>query len=339
MAQIIDLEVPTKSRTARPERRRTSRARREATWGYVFISPWVVGLLVFTAIPIVASLVLSMTNYDLLRPENTQFVFLDNFFWAANDPSTVTSAYNTVKFAVLTIPMGILTALVIALLVNHKLLAGKRVFRTLFFIPIQIPITASVFMWLGFIIGTQGVPLAWLQTTSMDIGTNLSGLPLIGSLAGVWPTGWFSDPTWTMPLLILMGVWGVGNMALIFLAGLQNVPTELHEAARVDGAGPWRAFRNVTIPMISPMLFYNLLLSVIGTAGYFTQAYVLGGSTGAPNQQILLYNVNLYNVAWNYNSMGRGCALAWIMFAVVLAIAVLLFRTANSWVYYAGAER
>jgi multiple sugar transport system permease protein len=336
MAGIIDIETPKKVMPARP-RHSVSQTRREAAWGYIFISPWLIGLLAFTGIPILASFVLSLTDFDLLKPDQIHFVFLSNYAWAANDPDTMTSIQNTLKFAAVSIPLTVISSLAIAMLVSHKLLAGKRVFRTLFFLPVQIPVTASVFMWLAFVIGTQGVPVAWLQSTSMSIGDVLSGLPAIGLLAPMWPTGWFTDASWMMPLLILMGIWSIGNMTLIFLAGLQGVPTELYEAAQVDGAGAWKTFRNVTVPMISPMLFYNILLSVIATAGYFTQAYVLGGSMG--NKQILLFNVNLYNVAWNYDEMGRGCALAWILFAAVLGIAVLLFWSAKHWVYYAGAER
>jgi len=336
---IIDIDAKSKAAEARPPRHRLSASRREATWGYIFISPWLLGLALFTAIPIAASFVLSLTDYDLLKPERIKFVFLNNYFWAASNADTTTAVLNTLKFAAFSIPLTILTALSIALLVNHKLLAGKRVFRTLFFIPVQIPVTASVFMWLGFLIGTQGVPLAWLQTNSMALGDFLSRLPVIGLLAPVWPAGWFTDASWTMPALILLGLWSIGNMTVIFLAGLQSVPTELYEAAQVDGAGPLKTFRNVTLPMISPMLFYNLILSIIATAGYFTQAYVLGGPLGYPNEQILLYNVNLYNQAWNYNAMGRGCALAWILFAFVIAVAILLFKSARSWVYYAGADR
>jgi multiple sugar transport system permease protein len=136
-----------------------------------------------------------------------------------------------------------------------------------------------------------------------------------------------------------MTIWGIGNMTLIFVAGLQGVPTVLYDAVRVDGAGRWQTFRTVTLPMISPMFLYNLILSIIAAAGYFTQAYVLGGSMGDPNKQLLLYNVNLYFWGWTNDAMGRACALAWIMFTVLIVIAAILFRTSSRWVYYAGNER
>jgi multiple sugar transport system permease protein len=334
---IIEDTVVSIRRT-RPKSR-PSASRREAAWGLIFLSPWLIGLAVFTAIPILASLVLSMTDFNIVAPDRIHFVFLNNYLWAASDNATLNSIYVTLKFAAVSIPVTVGVALAIAMLVNHRLLMGKRVLRTLFFIPVQIPITASVFMWVGFLVGTGGLPIAQMQTYSQDFGTFLSSLPLVGALAPYWPTGWFTDGTWALPVLILMGVWTVGNMTLIFLAGLQGVPTELYEAAKVDGAGPWRTFLNVTLPMISPMMFYNLLLSIIATAGYFTQAYVLGGSFFFGGPQIDVYNFNLYTEAWTYNSMGRGCALAWMMFAVVIAVAILLFRTASRWVYYAGGDR
>ena len=330
-------ELP--SMTLRPRRsfRGPKASVREAGWGFFLISPWLVGLVVFTAIPILASLLLSFTNYDLLHPEKIRWVGLNNYAWAASDATTVSSALLTIKFAVVSVPLTIAMALGIALLVNHRLLVGKRVFRTLFFLPVQIPVTASVFIWLGFVTGANRMPMAWLQSTSTSIAQTLSHLPVFSTLAAVYPTGWFTDKTWTLPWLILMSVWGIGNMTLIFLAGLQAVPTRLYEAARVDGAGAWRTFRHVTLPMISPMVFYNLILSVIGVAGYFTQAF-LWSSNSRGRGQTNVWNLNLYNIGWGNDSMGKACALAWILFLVVIAISVVLFWTARRWVYYAGGD-
>jgi len=331
-------ELPT--RTVRPARssRGLKASVREAGWGFFLISPWIVGLLVFTAIPILASLLLSFTNYDILNPDKIRWVGLDNYAWAASDATTLSSALLTIKFAVVSVPLTIATALGIAMLVNHRLLVGKRTFRTLFFLPVQIPVTASVFIWLGFVSGARGMPIAWLQSTSTSIAQTLSSLPVFSTLATVYPTGWFTDRSWTLPWLILMSVWGIGNMTLIFLAGLQAVPTRLYEAARVDGAGAWRTFRHVTLPMISPMVFYNLVLSIIGVAGYFTQAYLWSSNSRAGGQTDV-WNLNIYTTGWTFNAMGRACALAWIMFLVLIVVAVSLFRTSSRWVYYAGSER
>ena len=330
-------ELPARTVRPAPSSHRPRASVREAGWGFFLISPWIVGLLVFTAIPIIASLLLSFTNYDILHPDQIRWVGLDNYAWAASDATTLSSALLTLKFAAVSVPLGIGVALGIALLVNNRLLVGKGVFRTLFFLPVQIPVTASVFIWLGFITGANRMPMAWLQSTSTSIAQTLSHLPVFSTLATVYPTGWFTDRSWTLPWLILMSVWGVGNMTLIFLAGLQTVPTTLYDAARADGASAWRTFRHVTLPMISPMVFYNLILSIIAVAGYFTQAYLWSLNTRAGGQTDV-WNLNLYTTGWNFNAMGRACALAWILFVVVIAISVVLFWTARRWVYYAGAD-
>jgi ABC-type sugar transport system permease subunit len=296
--------------------------------------------VIFTGIPIIASLVLSFFSYDILRPERARFVFLDNYRWALADPDTQWSFLITLKFAAVTIPLTIGAALATAVLVNHRLLAGKRVIKTLFFLPAQIPITASVLMWTAAYAGSGGMPMYWLRSTSASIGEALSRLPIVGPfMAANWPTGWFADAGWSLPALMIMGIWGIGNMTLIFVAGLQAVPTSLYDAAKVDGCGRWQAFRAVTLPMISPVMFYNLILAIIAAAGYFTQAYLLGGSSGDPNGQLLLYNVNVYQWGWTFDAMGRACALAWIMFGVLIVVAAVLFRTSSRWVYYAGSGR
>ena len=330
-------ELSAKTVRPGPSSRPPKASVREAAWGFLFISPWIVGLVLLTAIPIIASLLLSFTNYDILHPELIRWVGLDNYAWAASDPATSSAAWFTLKFALVSVPLGMATALGIAILVNHRLLVGKRVFRTLFFLPVQIPVVASVFMWLGFVTGARGMPITWLQDTSTSIAQTLSSLPVFSTLATVYPTGWFTDRSWTLPWLILMSVWGVGNMTLIFLAGLQTVPTGLYDAARADGASAWRTFRHVTLPMISPMVFYSLILSIIGVAGYFTQAYLWSLNSRAGGQTDV-WNLNLYTTGWDFNAMGKACALAWILFVVVIAISVLLFWTAKHWVYYAGAD-
>src|SRR5450756_2856548 len=169
-------ELPT--RTVRPARssRGLKASVREAGWGFLLISPWIVGLLVFTAIPIIASLLLSFTNYDILNPDKIRWVGLDNYAWAASDAATLSSAFLTLKFALVSVPLTIATALGIAMLVNHRLLVGKRVFRTLFFLPVQIPIVASVLIWIGFISGANAMPLTWMQSTSTSLAATLNAL-------------------------------------------------------------------------------------------------------------------------------------------------------------------
>lgn len=310
-------------------------AQRDTAWGLAFLSPWFIGLLLFYAVPMLVSFVLSLTDFDLTKPSQIHFVGLNNYAWMFTDDGTTQSMFITVKFAVMSVPLTIFSALGIAILVNQKLLVGKRVFRTLFFMPVQIPLVASVIVWIDFLNGRNG----WLKYLLEGVAHTLGQIPFLGFMSSFTSPNWFGDDFWALPGLVLIGIWGVGNMMLIFLAGLQSVPTELYEAARVDGAGAWKQFRHVTMPMISPVFFYNLLLNIIGTAQYFTQVYVLAGPLGNPDHQTYVYNLNLYDQAWLYNQMGKGCALAWFMLVIVLAISVVLFRTSARWVFYAGAER
>jgi multiple sugar transport system permease protein len=331
MAILQDTYVQT---TGAP-RRGLNMSRREALWGLAFLSPWFIGFALFTAVPILFSFALSFTDFNILTPTHTHFVGLDNYAWMMTNDATIQSMGITLKFAVLSVPLTIFAALGIALLVNQKLLAGKRVFRTLFFMPVQIPLVASTIIWIDFLNGNTG----WLKFLLESVTHFLGNLPFLGFMSSFTSPNWFNDDFWALPGLVLIGVWGVGNMMLIFLAGLQSVPTELYEAARVDGAGAWRQFRSVTLPMISPVFFYNLLLNIIGTAQYFVQVYVLAGPLGNPDHQTYVYNLNLYNTAWGSNQMGRGCALAWFMFVIVLIVSLLMFRTSARWVFYAGGER
>lgn len=309
-----------------PPPRQSTLARREMWWGIAFLSPWLFGLVVFTGLPILASLALSLTNFNILQADSIRFIGLDNYarLWneLLSNGAVGQSLGVTARFALMSVPLTIALALGLALLLHHKLLAGKAVFRTLFFMPVLIPLVASTIVWQGFLNGSTG----WLAQILHAVG-----LPA---------PDWFQDPAWALPGLVLLGIWGVGNMMLIFLAGLQAVPTELYEAVKVDGGGPWARFRNVTLPMISPVLFYNILISIIGVAQYFTQAYTLDpGGNGRPGGSTFFFNLNLYKEGWTYNNMGYASALAWVMMFIVVAAALLLFRTSARWVFYAGGDR
>jgi multiple sugar transport system permease protein len=318
--------VEDKESVHAPPQKGMSLERRETLWGLFFLSPWLFGLVVFTALPIIASLILSFTNYNLLEPGTLRFVGLNNYGQmiseVLNNGDSGKSLIVTAKFALMSVPLNIVLALGLALLLNQKLLAGRPVFRTLFFMPIQIPLVASTIVWTGFLNGSTG----WLAQILHALN-----LP---------SPDWFSDPAWALQGLVLLGIWGVGNMMLIFLAGLQGVPTELYEAVKVDGGGPWARFRHVTLPMISPVLFYNILISIIGVSQYFTPAYVLDpGGNGLPGGSTFFYNMYLYKEGWSYNEMGFASALAWVMMFVVVIATVLLFRTSARWVFYAGGDR
>jgi multiple sugar transport system permease protein len=303
---------------ATSRRRGGSLASREARIGLLYVAPFIVGFLVFSALPMLASLVLSFTDFDPRRPGEIRFIGLDNYLRMASDPILLESLWVTVRFALLVVPLTLAFALGVALLVNSTLLSGRNVFRTLFYMPMQIPIVASTVVWIGVLNAQNG----WLNYALGAVG--ISG------------PNWLHSPVWVGPALALMGLWGIGNMMLIFLAGLQSVPTELYDAAKVDGAGAWQRFRNVTLPMISPVLFYNLIIALIATFQYFTQAYVISNGRGDPDRATLFFNLNLYREAFTFFDMGYASALAWLLFVIVLGLTVVLFRTAGSWVYEGG---
>ena len=295
-------------------------ARREAIWGLAFVAPWIIGFLLFTIGPLIASLVLSLTDFDLVRPEAVRFIGLDNYTRMAGDPLVIQGLIVTARFAIIAIPVTMIASLGIALLVNSPRLIGRTVFRTLFYMPIQIPLVASTLVWIGFLNTETG----WLNG-------------LLG-LVGINGPDWLNNATWVYPALTLIGLWGIGNFMLINLAGLQSVPTELYEAARIDGAGPWSMFRRITIPLMSPILLYNLVISLITTFQYFTQAYVLTNGRGDPNNATLFINLDLFREAFVNNHMGYASAIGWLLFTIVLVMTLILFGVARRRVYYAGGE-
>jgi multiple sugar transport system permease protein len=300
--------------------RRFTASIREALWGYVFIGPWLIGLAIFAAGPIIASLIISLTDFNLLRPEAVQFIGFDNYIKMASDPNVLNSLLVTVKFAIIAIPLTMVASLGLAILVNSPKLFGRSIFRTLFYMPIQIPLVASTLVWIGFLnteTGWLNGILAWFGITGPD---------------------WINSTVWIYPALSLIGLWGIGNLMLINIAGLQSVPSELYEAARIDGAGPWKMFRRITIPLMSPILLYNLVISLIVTFQYFTQAYTMTNGRGDPDNATLFINLNLFREAFQFNRMGYGAAIAWLLFVIVLVLTLLLFAFARKRVYYAGGE-
>lgn len=294
---------------------------REALWGFVFIGPWLIGILLFTAGPMLASLVMSLTDFNLVKPEATRFVGLDNYARLASDPTILQSLIATFKFALLAIPLTMGASLGFALLLNHPKLAFKGPLRALVYMPVMIPLVASTLVWLGFLNTDTG----WLNGILESLG-----LP---------QPDWINSETWVYPALSMIGLWGIGNFMLINIAGLQSVPTELYEAARMDGAGSWTQFRRITIPLMSPVLLYNLVIILIGTFQYFTQAFVITNGRGDPNNATLFMNLVLYREGFVFNHMGYAAAIAWLLFVVVLVLTLLLFGFARRRVYYAGGER
>jgi multiple sugar transport system permease protein len=294
----------------------SARARREAVAGYLFIAPWLLGLLIFTLGPIIVSFYLSMTNYEVVRAPvfngltNYRILFQDRLFWTA---LRVTSIY-----VVVSVPLGLVLSFAVAMLMNQKLkLLG--VWRTIFYVPNLVPIIASSVLWL------------WLFNSQFGLFNTIL------QYFGIEGPNWLGHTRWALPSLILMSLWGVGGPMLIYLAGLQGIPTDLYEACEIDGAGAWRKFTAVTIPMMTPVIFFNLVLGMIAAFQTFAQAFVMTG--GGPRYATLFYVLYLYQNAFQFFRMGYAAALAWILFLIIFALTVVVFRSSAAWVYYEGEVR
>jgi multiple sugar transport system permease protein len=296
------------------KRHSTRMSRREAIWAYALIGPWIVGFLAFTAGPVVASLVFSLTDYDIVNAP--RFVGLAMYAkMLTQDPKFWHSLKVTIRYAIVAIPLGMVVGLALAMLLNAKV-TGIAVWRTIYYMPSVVSGVAVSILWVYILNPRFGV-VNWI----------LSWFAIKGP-------GWLNSPDWALPALIVMSLWGVGGGMIIYLAGLQGIPTVLYEAAWIDGASSWHRFWHITLPMISPVIFYNLVIGIIGTFQYFTQAYVM--TQGGPAEATLFYNLYLYNNAFRYLDMGYASALAWALFAIVLVLTMLIFRSSAVWVYYEG---
>lgn len=293
-------------------------ARREAAAGYLFVSPWIIGFLLLTLGPMIVSLYFSFTRYNIVDPP--QWIGTANYIRLFNDPLFWQSLGVTLKFAVMALPSGLVLGFILALLLNQKI-PGVNLWRTLYFLP--------------SVLSGVAVTLLWVLLFNPQLGVVNQ---LLGQI-GIKGPGWLNDPNWAVPSLVIMGLWGVGQNMIIYLAGLQGVPQDLYDAAKVDGANNIHRFRYVTLPMMTPVLFYNLILGLIGTFSYFTQVYVATGGEGGPARSTLFYNLYLYQNAFKYNEMGYASAMAWVLFIVVLALTALIFRSSSVWVYYEGELR
>lgn len=293
-------------------------SRRKALEGYLYISPFLLGFVLFILGPALASAFISLTDYNVLSAPN--FVGLANYVKAFHgDPLFWVSVSNTLYYAVIAVPLSLLGALGCAILLNQRMkLQGA--FRTMFFLPSITPIVASTLLWM------------WILNPDFGL------LNYVLSLAGIQGPKWLGSTEWSKPALILMYLWGSmgGGAMIIFLAGLQGVPHELHESAAIDGANPWHRFTNITIPMLTPSIFLNLVLGLIGGLRVFTVAFV--ATNGGPSYATYFFILHLFNQAFQYLEMGYGSALAWIFTFFVLALTALEFRLSDRWVYYAGQE-
>lgn len=291
---------------------------RQRRWGIIFLSPWIFGFLVFTLFPMIASLYFSFTNFKIGEP--IEFIGITNWQRLFTDQNTSQSLLVTFRFALISTPIAIGLPLLMASLLNSKILWGKPILRVLFYMPYMVPAVSSIFIWQSFLNGQTG----WLNRL----------LRLVGIAD---PPNWLFDPSMLTWGLVLLGLWGIGNAMLTMLASMQGVPTELYEAAEVDGANGFTKWYRITLPLISPVILYNLVLSVIGLMNYFLPAYVLTNTTRS-NPETNFFNLNLYRTAFQFNEMGFASAQAWFIFLIALVLTVIIFSTSNRWVYYAGEK-
>ncbi|WP_374019839.1 sugar ABC transporter permease [Paenibacillus thiaminolyticus] len=290
--------------------------------GLAFASPWIIGFLVFTVYPFFGSLYFSLTDFDLFSPP--RWVGLDNYKHIIADSGFYKSLGNTLFMAFISVPITLTCSLLIALLLNTKV-KGINYYRTIFYLPSIIPIVASALLW------------TWMLNPDFGL------INMVLRSLGLPDPAWLLDPRYTKPSLILMSLWGSGAGALIFLAALQGVPKQYYEAAQVDGANWWHRFWRITVPALSPIILFQLIMGLIGAFQIFTESYILAGgkvdggkSLGGPDQSLLFYAVNLYQEAFVYLKMGYASALAWILFLIVLLITFVLLKTSGRWVYYGG---
>lgn len=299
------------------------RSQSDLVAGILFVLPYLVGLALFAIYPIAMSFYYSFTRYDIFsKPEwvgwaNYSELFTDRFFW--------TSILNTLYYTFISVPLGMAVALLLALLLNVKV-RGQSVFRTIFFLPSITPLVAASLLWLWIFNARFGLLNSVLRPV-------LNGLnEAMGSSLST--PGWLADPTWAKPALILMSLWGVGGTMVLYLAALQDVPQTLYEVAELDGAGPFRKFLAVTLPMISPVLFFTLVMGLIAAFQVFLQAYVM--TMGGPGDATLFYCLYLFNNGFLYFRLGYASAMAWILFLLVISVTFLVFKTTGRYVYYEG---
>lgn len=302
----------------------SARTRRQRMLGLLFLLPWIIGFLAFQLLPILFTVFLSFTNYSGSREfafENFDFVGIENYQRLTQDPDVLPSMLVTLKFALIGIPLGLVVPLGLAVLVNSKRLIGSNVFRTLFYLPTVIPAVAGTIIFGGVLNAQSG----WLNLALKAIGI-------------ADPPRWFTDPTWAGFALNLLAIWGVGNGMIILLASLQGVPTEIYEAAVVDGANAARRFFSITVPMISPVIFYNLTIGLITAFQFFVPALLIAGVNGDPQKSLLFFPMHFYRTAFPLSQLGYGSVLALVIFVATMAATAVLFFFGQRMVYYASGE-
>lgn len=298
-------------------RTRLTFRKREAVLGWVMASPWLIGFLAFTLGPMLASLALSTFEWDLISP--AEFVGWGNYrAFFIDDPLSLHSLRITLAYSLMAIPLHLVLGVAVAMLLNVNI-KGQAVLRTIYYLPAVLAGVAVAMLW------------RWIF--SPDFGL----LNLFLSYVRIEGPNWLGSRTWVLPSFVLMSLWGIGGGMVIYLAGLQGIPTELYEAVAMDGANAARKTWHITLPMLSPVIFFQLIMGVISSMQIFTQAFIM--TDGGPANASLFYMLYLYRQAFEYRNMGYASVLAWMLFLCILALTLLLFRTASSWVYYEAETR
>jgi multiple sugar transport system permease protein len=290
----------------------------EVANGYAFILPWILGFLIWQAYPIFRSFYLSFTEYNIFQPP--QWVGVRNYVELFNEEDTWDSLRLTLLYAFFNVPLGLAGSLVVALLLNRDV-KGIGVWRTIYYLPAVLPAAAVALLWRWILSPTSGLINFLLRP--------------VYNLLNVEPLAWFTNPDLVLPSFILMGMWGVfGANSVILLAGLRNIPQSLYEAADLDGANGWQKFWNVTIPMLSSTMFYNVITGIIGALQIFTQAFFIN----IPQRAGTFFNVLIYQEAFNFRHMGYASAMAWVLLIIILVLTLLVFRSSEAWVFYASEK-
>lgn len=296
------------------KRRKMNLTRREALWAYLLISPWIIGFIVLTAGPMIASMVFSFTDYSVINP--ARFVGLDNWkYMFFEDPLFWHSLRVTLTYAIVALPLGLALGLGLALLLNTKV-PGITVWRTVYYMPSVVSGVAVSVLW-SYVFNPRFGIMNWML-----------------GWFGIKGPGWLASVDWALPAMIIMSLWGVGGGMITYLAGLQGIPTPLYEAATIDGATKWHQFWRITLPLITPVIFYNLVTGIIGAFQYFTNAFVM--TNGGPANATEFYNLYLYRNTFRWGRLGFGSAMAWFLLFMVLVMTLLVFRSSAAWVYYEG---
>jgi multiple sugar transport system permease protein len=293
------------------------RERQNFKIGMFFLLPWTIGLLIFTLYPMVASFIYSFSIYHPKAP--LEWIGVKNYVDLIHDDLFWKSLYNTLYMVVIGVPLTLVASFVCAVLLNLKV-RGQSIYRVMYFLPSIVPTVASTILWL------------WILNPQTGILNTLLGY------IGIDGPNWMSNPTWSKPGLILLGMWGMGGTIVIYLSGLQDVPVSLLEAAELDGASWWQRLRHVTVPMVSPITLFNLITGVIFEFQYFAQAYVFRGfqGLGYPMNSTLFYSVYLYQNGFLWLKMGYASAMAWVLFIIILICTMLLLKVSDRFTYYAG---